>query len=298
LAVTVIQPMIAAGRLDGGTHWSQTAVGWCLVPLLLRVRFQTAVAVQAGFWLLDAAATAFLEPSAGSVGVLSLGAATSLLPELAALIANKLLGDAAAQAREEGERQLRLRTSELIAEVIQDEYHRNYADVVEGVVSVLTELGRGQPQPVSPEMRREARAQSRCLRSLLEQPESRGHPLMRALHAPTVAARDNGTDMEVQLGGELPDLSGDEIARLVAPVACLLREPLASARVAVLATSTEVIASVVCEAPAAAVALAQRALKGKHGVDVVISDRSVWLTVSVELDETAPEYAGSQKQSA
>jgi hypothetical protein len=296
LAVTVIQPTLAAGHLDSRTHWSHTAAGWCLVPLLLGLRFGIAATVQAAFWLVDTASCAVLGGSTQLIAILCLGAATNLVPEMAALMLNRLLGDAAAEAREEGERHFRLRTSELIAEAIRAEYQRCYADVIDGVVAVLTVLSRGQP--VSPEMRLQSRAQFQCLRSFLEHPESGQHPLMCALRSMVDATQDRGADVEVHLDGELPELGEDEINRLVAPIDALLCQPVTSVRVALHASPDEVIASVVCEASAATVGLTPQVMAGEEGVDVVVSDGSVWLTVSLQLDGSVREYVGSQEQSA
>ncbi|MFS0898256.1 sensor histidine kinase [Mycolicibacterium litorale] len=271
--ISFVQPaLLTPGELTTDANWSPAAVGFCLLPLLLRWPTGRAAGTLFAYWC-GPAVTAFLrEPGEPMLVFLGLGFAGTLLPQMFATVFSSWAARAAHDARVEHHSLVQVVTAEQVAGAVQADYLKRYADIMAGVVPLLRALSNGEP--VTPELRRRARAESRRLRSLFDQLRS-DHPLVFEIRALVEAAEDRGVEVTVHFDGELPSLDKPAVDRVVVSVDRLIALAGDSARVVVTTTDDEVTVSVVCDVPAVH---AGRDI-GLDPGELIWSDRTAWLTI-------------------
>jgi signal transduction histidine kinase len=291
ILVSIIQPqLLPVNELGGQHHWAQAAVGWCVLPLVLGLSMRTGAGLLLSSWVLGAAVELLREPSAGNMVNIGLGTASILGVQLFALAFNGLMRDAAADAQAETEARQRLVKRERVEEALRAEYQNRYAKLVENVVPLLEELSRGDP--VSDDLQRRARVESRQLRVLFDQATTFDHSLMRQLRPLVDEAAARGIDVAVELVDKLPHLTDAEIAGLLAPLARVLDLATSRARVVMRTTPDEVTASIVCDQMPDVELLTERFSQGADDTDIVTADGTVWLLVRRQLyDRTTGHVA-------
>jgi signal transduction histidine kinase len=276
LAVAVIQPcLLSAEHVAGQYNWTQSAIGWCVLPLVLGLPTRTGLGVLTFYWLAGAAAAVVSNPSAAMLVNIGIGTASILSVQLFALMFNGLMRDAAADVQSETQARRRLVLGDIVAQALRAEYQRRYAKLVDNVVPLLKKLG--DEGELDDGLRRRARAESRRLRALFDQATTFDNPLMQQVRPLIDAAEARQVDMVVDIAGELPDLNGVDISGLVEKLATILPEATTSVRLVVSAMDDEVTASVVCPQTPGIVALSKRL--ADDGIEVVSSDESVWFLI-------------------
>ncbi len=216
---------------------------------------------------------------------LSVFAASILGAQLFALAFNALVGTAAAEAHHEAEAYQRLVTKDRVSRVLRDEYRIRYAQLVDNIVPLLTALSTAEH--LDDELRSRSRTESRRLRALFDQATMFDHPLMRLLRPAVDAAEARQVDVPIDLAGELPELAPDQIATLIRPVECVLRECTASARVVLTGASGEISVSVVGVGVPDARALSSDLTD--DDAKVVTSADTVWLRARASASNTASQ---------
>ena len=93
---------------------------------------------------------------------------------------------------------------------VREDYRRRYAQLVDNVQPLLERSSSGST--VDSDLQRAARAESRRLRALFDQATTFDHPLLLHLRPAVDAAEDRQVDVGVDINGELPDLTTDEIS--------------------------------------------------------------------------------------
>jgi hypothetical protein len=275
LVVAIVQTMlIPVGALGSQAHWTQAAMGLCLLPHLLRGRVRRGAAMLVALWLLPALSEVARAPSSFTILNVGLGTASILGVQLFALFFNELIRTGAEEASAQTVLQVEALARERIAEALRVDHRRRYSQVVTTVRPLLKALAEGQP--VDDAARRFARGESQRLRTLFEQAESFDHPLLRELRAAVETASDTGLEVSLHVFGQLPRIATHDVARICAPLKQVLTSAPTSARVTVTATAAGLTASVACKG------LPADALAGylpKDHLEVTTVGDSLWLSV-------------------
>ena len=275
--VTVLQPLLLPAELVGGyTHWAQSSVGWCALPLVLGLRATRGASVLVGYWLLGAVAELLSRPDTELLVNIGLGTASILGVQLFALRFNNLVRGAAADAHAETETHHRLVTRERVSRALRDEYQLRYARLVDNVLPLLRSLSDGTE--VGADLQRAARAESRKLRALFDQESTFDHPLMRQVRKSVDTAESRGIDISIEVAGSPPALAPDEIGCLVGPLDRAVREDCAAMRLVVSAGDDDVSLSVVCDGIEPSPQFVDD-LRAYPGIDVVTAENLVWIEV-------------------
>ena len=274
LVVAVAQPMLPpAGLLLGYAHWAQNAVGWCLLPLALKLPTRAGAAVLVGYWVVGSAAMLSRDHSAAALVNIGLGTASILGVQLFALIFNGLMRDAAVDIARSTQAYQRLLTRDRVAQALRGEYHRRYATIVDNVVPLLDELTRGTR--VDPAMQARAWAEWRRLRALFDQAATFDHALMQRIRPVIDAAESRRVDVVADVTGVLPDLDDAHLDALVTPVARVLAHADSYARLVVTVVGGDVEISVVIDAATELPPLQD----GMSHAEVVSSDGALWCLI-------------------
>ncbi|MBJ7341589.1 ATP-binding protein [Mycolicibacterium sp.] len=295
LAVALAQTaLLPSESLGSGAQWSQAAIGWCILPFLLREPVRRAAAQLLGAWIILGAFTFLREPTAQIAVNLGLGTASILTVQLCALLFSGLISDAAAEAHAELNAQTALAAAHRIASAVQIEYRRRYAKLLVDVRPILESLRDGRP--VDDVMRRRARTESLRLRALFGQSATFDHPLMAELRSGVDDADDRGVDVSLDVRGTLPATSESEAADIAAPLLDALAGAETTARVTILVADGVLIASVVCDH-----AVAAGPTRGsRFGADVEVVDLgdTAWITVRRRLDGARSSHASDTRPGA
>lgn len=272
VVVTVGQPLVlSVDDLGGQAHWAQNTVGWCVLPLIMRLAVCRGVAVLVLFWLLGAAVQFARNPGTATLVNLAFGTASILAVQLFALMFNWLMRGAALDAAAETAARQQLIARDEVAKALRAEYQRRYAEVVGNVVPLLQRLAHGES--IGERLQRSARTESRRLRALFDHAAIFENPLMRALRPLVDAAEAREVDVSVDVVGELPILGESQIAGLLAPVDMVLEAATVTARIVVNGAPEEVGVSVVVSGPDPVAALPMRG----SDVDVLVGEDAVWV---------------------
>lgn len=273
LAVVVVQPLLLDSEMVGGyAHWTQNAIGWCLLPLLLGLRTPSGAAVLIIFWIVGAVVEFACQPNSATLVNIGLGTASILGVQLFALIFNGLMRAAAVSAQEEVHTHKRIALRELVERALRAEYQRRYAQLVDNVVPLLQALSNGTP--VDDQLQARARTQSRRMRILFDQAATFEHPFMQAVRPLVDAAEGRHVAVTVDLAGELPDLAPVNVDAVLRPIADVMERTTESARIVVTCSPKEVSVSVVCHGLTSVPELSDHPVVT---LDVVEGDDSVWV---------------------
>jgi hypothetical protein len=236
-----------------------------------------------------AAAAMLRYPSEQMLVFLGLSIAGTLIPQIFATVFSSWAFAAAQDARVEHDNLVRVETEERIADAIQADYLKRYADIMTGVVPLLRALATGEPP--STDARRQARAESRRLRTLFDQLRT-DHPLIFEIRAVIEEAEDRGVDVAMHCDGDFPRLEQGEVDRIVGVVEGLIALATVSARVVVSPGEDGITISVVCEVAAEDVGRKF----GLDDVELVWSDQTAWMTLHHQVrttDEPATDCTNS-----
>lgn len=276
--------------LGTAAQWPQNALGWCVLPLLLNERIRFGGGALIGCWILLGAYALVRDPSAHTVANLGYGTASILLVQLCALLFDNLIRKAAVAAGAETETRARLVAAERIAEAVQAEYQRRYADLAARIRPLLLVLAdRGGVDAVT---QQQAQIEYQRLRALFDQSAAFDHILLRELRPVIDGVQDRGVAVSVTIAGTLPSID-DAVARRLTHVieqALTAATDLSSARVTVSADTDAVTLSVICRGVLPTEPVAEPGLSSDNQVAVVVLDDTVWITVRHPISEGAPQY--------
>ncbi|MDG4664081.1 ATP-binding protein [Mycobacterium sp. 236(2023)] len=273
VAVAVAQPaLLPQSDVLGYAHWAQGAIGWCVLPLLLSLPTGAGGAIITGLWVTNSVVLLVRDPSPEILVNIGLGSASILGVQLFALAFAGLMREAAAVVEQEDGERRRLLTRDRISQALQGEYQRRYATIVDNVVPLLQELGRGGD--VDPAMQRRARAECRRLRALFDQAATFDHPLTQAIRPLIDAAEARHVDVATDLSGALPDLDDSQISALIEPLSHVLDRAATSARIVMADIGDEVEISVVIDTENGAGPPPEGSI-----TDVIVSGREMWCLI-------------------
>ncbi|ORB22506.1 hypothetical protein BST34_07520 [Mycolicibacterium monacense DSM 44395] len=279
--IAFLQPALLTTReLTTHANWALAAVGFCLLPLLLRWDTRRAAGTLLAYWCGPAIIAFVRDPGKPMLVFLGLSLAGALIPQMFATLFISWAARAARDARAEHDNLLQVVTAEKVAAALQADHLKRYADIMAGVIPLLRALSRGEP--VTSEMRRRARAESRRLRTLFDRLRA-DHPLLFEIRSLIEAAEDRGVEVTVHFDGDLPPYDPADVDRIVRRVEQVIALATVSARVVVTAAADEVTVSVVCEvAPGDA---------GRDidvdGAELMWSGQTAWLTIRQRVDAGA-----------
>jgi hypothetical protein len=272
--VAVLQPtLLTPSELTMDTNWSQGTIGFCLLPLLLRWPTTRAAAALCMYWAAPAVLSLIRDSSPAMLLFLGLSLAGSLLPQLFASLLSSWAFRAARMVRAENQARLRVLTAERVADAIQTDYLRRYAQIMTTVEPLLVLISH--KEPITPEIRRQARAESRRLRTLFDKLQA-DHPLLFEIRTIVESAEDRGVEVELHFSNVLPDLDPAEVDHITSTVADLIAAARTAARVVVESYSDEISISVVCEVSPED---AGRKLPSCDDATVIWSGQTAWMTM-------------------
>lgn len=281
--IAFLQPALLTTReLTTYANWAPAAVGFCLLPLLLKLDTRRAAGALLAYWSGPAVIAFVRDPDKPMLVFLGLSLAGTLIPQMFATLFSSWAAGAARDARAEHDNVLQLVTAEKVAGALQADHLKRYADIMAGVIPLLRALSRGEP--VTAEMRREARAESRRLRTLFDRLGA-DHSLLFEIRSLIEVAEDRGVEVTVHFDRELPPYDPFDVDRIARRVEQVIALATVSARVVVTAASGEITVSVVCEvAPDDA---------GRDidvdGAELVWSGQTAWMTIRPRVDTVAEE---------
>lgn len=278
LSIAVAQTaLLPASEVGTQAQWSQGAIGWCLLPHLLSQTVRRASALLALAWVIPAVVGVLDAPSAASAMNIGLGTASILCVQLFALLFNALIRDGAEKARADTVARTQSLTRQRVTAAVHDEYRRRYSKLLASIHPLMTTLA--QAEPLDATLRSRARAESRMLRALFDQPETFGHPVLHALRTPIGDAEDKGVDVSLHVNGDLPEIACEDTKRITEPLTRALYSTRGSARITVTADGTRLTTSIVCQGLADGAALAEYSVTDDDDVELVAIDDMAWLTI-------------------
>ncbi|KAB7754054.1 sensor histidine kinase [Mycolicibacterium mucogenicum] len=274
--------------LDPRWQWAEGAIGWCVLPLLLSVRLSYAVGVLVWCWVVPAIYAIIRNPSVHTVVDLGYDTASVLVAQLCALVVADMIRRSAAAASAETESHMRLTAAAHIADAVQEEYDRRYADLAATIQPLLCTLADGKP--VDAETRRRAQLEYQRLRTLFDQSASFEHVLLRELRPRIDAAQNRGLAISVDVQGTLPAMDVPTARRLARLVDQVLQAAASPARITVTAESAAVELSVMCQRAQHADLPTKSSVDDEDEFDLTTLDDTVWITVRHPLPERSTEH--------
>ncbi len=273
-------------------QWAQGAIGWSALPLVLNERLRYSIAVLVWCWAVPAVSVLVRDPSMQNVIAVGYGAASILLVQTRALLFDKLIRASAAAADAEIAGRKRILASTRIAEAVQAEYTRRYADLADTIAPLLRALAAGAPADAV--MQRQAQIEYQRLRTLFDQASPFEHTLLRALRPVVDAAQDRGVDVSVTAERALPAI-GDAAVRALAQLTDqALRATTDTARITLTAEAKTLELSILCHGVPHCDTAIRCDTDDAGEVVVTTLDNSVWITVRQPLVDSpdCPVLAG------
>lgn len=286
LLVALVQTVtLPVDQLGTQTQWSQGAIGWCILPLVLHERVRTAIAILVSCWSIPALYALIQDPSAHTIVNLGYGTASILTVQLCALGFDNLIRRAADTAAAETQARARLVAADRTADAIQAEYQRRYADLADTIGPLLTGIVAAGGT-ITATTQQSAQVEYQKLRALFD--HTFDHVLLRELQPIIDAAQDRGVAVAVTVAGTLPAIehtTADSLAHAIAPA---LAAATVSARITATGEASSVRLGAICHGVAHPENFAQPTNNSENHVDLIILDDAVWITVRHQLPTGGP----------
>ena len=290
MAVAVVQSAsLPIHELSPGLQWAEGAIGWCVLPLLVNIRVPYAIGVLAWCWVVPAIFVISRDPSTHTVVDLGFDTAGVLLPQLCALLMTEVIRRAATAAAMESDARMRVSTASRIAQAVQLEYQRRYADLAETIQPLLAHLADGGP--VDSVTRRRAQLEYQRLRTLFDQSATFEHVLLRELRPRVDSAQNRGIAVSVDVQGTLPAMDEATARRLARLVDQVLAAAASPARITVTAETAAVELSVMCNRARHVDLPTKSSVCDEDEFDLTTLDDTVWITVRHPLPEGPTDHA-------
>ncbi|MGK2882547.1 MAG: sensor histidine kinase [Mycobacterium sp.] len=290
MVVAVAQTMsIPANLIGSQAHWAQGAIGWCLLPLLLKMPSSRAMTFLVVFWFTPAVVGFLRSPSMHDLANIGLGTASILTVQLCVYLIYTLLADAATAAHIETAQRVELLARERVAHALAAEYNRRYAQLIANVVPLLEELAASRPTDES--FRRRARVECQRMRALFDQSANFDHPLLQRLRPAIDFAEARHIDVSVHIDGLVPELDQATVRRVADILECALQESTTSARIALSSDAEGLTASIVCQDLDDPGSLRTHPSLISDDLELTLTDTVAWLTLRCATAETRTTVA-------
>ncbi len=288
LLVSLAQSVsLPVDQLGTQTQWSQGAIGWCILPLVLHEKVRTAAAILISCWSIPARYALVQDPSAHTIVNLGYGTASILTIQLCALGFDNLIRHAADTASTETQARARLVAAERTADAVQAEYQRRYADLANNIRPLLTSLAAGAGTATS-DTRGRAQVEYQRLRALFDHAAASDHVLLNALEPIVEAAQDRGVAVSVTVAGTLPaiaDTTAQDLARAIAPG---LAAATVSARITATVEASSIRLGAICRGVTHPENFTPPTGSSEDQLTLTILDDAVWITVHHQLPTGGP----------
>ncbi len=290
LLVALVQTVtLPVDELGTQTQWSQGAIGWCILPLVLHERVRTAAAILVGCWSIPALYALIRDPSAHTIVNLGYGTASILTIQLCALGFDSLIRRAAAAAGAETRTRARLVAAERTADAVQAEYQRRYANLADTIGPLLTTITDADGI-VTAGTRQRAQVEYQRLRALFDRTAAFDHGLLREL-APLIAgAQDRGVAVSVTVAGTLPAISDTAARGLAQAIAPAVAAATVSARITATGEPSSIRLGAICRGVTHPENFTPPTDNGQDQLDLTIVDDAVWITVHHHLPTGGPRH--------
>ncbi|OHT89059.1 sensor histidine kinase [Mycobacteroides saopaulense] len=247
LCIAVVQTvLLPVAELGTQMHWTQSTIGWCLVPLLLSQPLSRSILVAVAWWVIPALCMLARVPTAYFVSNAALGTASILSLQVCALVFNAMIAGAAREADVTFKAYIRQLGQTREAEALEAEYQRRYARLAERIRPLLTALRT--TTPFDTQLRQELRAEYQRLRVLFDQSATFDHPLLQALRPTIDSAVDRGVEIAVHTLGRPNPISGTDAQELARPLAWALAQANGWARITLTTDRNELEVSIIFRA--------------------------------------------------
>lgn len=253
--------------------WSQAAVGFCLLPHLLRSPFARGLAFLLTLWIIPAVIVLTRVPTVHMVLAFAVGAAAFLVPQIAAFSFITSVRTSLRLARRENATRLRLEARVGVAEAMASQRDRRYSDTVARLVPLLRTLS--QRGPITEELRRHARAECRRLRALFDESGPESTLLSKRIQSLIGQAERRGVNVTAHVDGDLPTMSLDTAERVLHHIDAALDRASTWARIVLISAHAEVELSVVCDVASKRSPVRQPS----GGAEVVVDKDTMWMTL-------------------
>jgi hypothetical protein len=278
-AVLVGIAVVQKGTLDESAlrtyaDWSLGAIGFCLLPHLIRLPAARSLPILLGVWTISALAEAIRGPSLDMVVYLGAAVAGFLIPQIAACLFSASVWDTLRDAQRENHALLRLETQEAVAVAMQSECVRRYSVTVDRLVPILRTLSHGGP--ITDELRRRARTEYRQLRTLFDESSPETPLLSQRIQSLIAQAEERGVDVTAHVDVDLPMLHVETAEQVLNHVDAALEQARSWARIVLTTAHDEVDLSVVCDVSDGPY---DESRQRQGDVEVVVADDTMWMTL-------------------
>ncbi|WP_179470115.1 sensor histidine kinase [Mycolicibacterium vinylchloridicum] len=278
--VALAQPALLSGsQLHTEIHWAASAVGFCLIPQLMRCSPSRAITIVALFWLIPAAVDLLRVPSTSMVVAIACGLANFLVPQIALTFCTSIIEQDVRDVHAENRIRDQLMIDGEVARAVRDDYETRHAGTVERLLPVLTELSSGRP--LTPELRSQARTENQRLRHLFDAARGGTPPRLESIRAVVNAATGRGLDVTAHIDAQTANVSARDANALLATIGEALAHARSYARVVVTTAESKLTGSVVCDVADEDFDL----VCVGAGVDVIASADTRWITCEVPCSE-------------
>ncbi len=278
LVTTLIQSAtLPADELGTQSHWAQSTIGWCLLPLVLRLPLKNAAALLCLYWIAMAASTLGRDLSPPLAVNIGLGTASILAVQLFALVFYHLIASAATDARNQIDARSQSIARDRINAALQAEYQRRFADRAAAIRPLLITMS--QAHRLDPTLRRRAHTEYQRLRALFDQSSPTEHPLLQRLRPLIEVAQQRGVDVSVHLDGALPDIDALEAQRITAALGHTLTTATVEARITLTGGPDGIEASILAKGGTTAQNGEKTTADSEDGLQVTALPDGVWLTI-------------------
>ncbi len=231
-------------EVDAGIDWTQSAIGFCLIPFVVRWPFPRAAALLVCFWAVPAAVDLVRTPAPDTVLQIAFGASTCLITQLALCAFGPLSRRAAQDARADYQGTMRIVSERRVTEALRFEYARHYAATVQRLSPLLSALSEGTP--ITAEFVARARAELRHLRSLFDNASGEDDPaLLPTINAAVTRAELRGVDVTTHFDVGMESLAAPDADRLLDTIVTAVDDAAIFARVVIASVGGALIGSVV-----------------------------------------------------
>lgn len=291
LAVALVQSVtLPIDQLGTQTQWSQGAIGWCLLPLVLGERVHTAAAILISCWSIPALYALIQDPSAHTIVNLGYGTGSILTIQLCALLFDNLSSRAAAAAGAETQARARLVAADRTADAVQTEYQRRYADLADTIRPLLTTIATAAGT-VNATTRGRAQVEYQRLRALFDHTAAFDHALLRELQPLIDSAQNRGVAVSVTVAGTLPAIADTTAQSLAGAIAPALAAATVSARITATGEPSSIRLGTICNGVIHPERFTHPTTDNdNHPLDVTILDDAVWITVHHQLLDGGPRH--------
>jgi hypothetical protein len=265
--------LIAEAAHRSTADWTLGVVGFCLMPMLLRLPAGRGVPILLSVWAIPALVDLIRDLSIPMAVNLGVTASTYLVPQVAACLFGNSVRAALLKAHRENDVGLRLHTKEAVAQAMQSECGRRYSETVDRLLPLLRAVA--ESRVITEELRSAARAECRSLRNLFDHSGVESTQLSKRIQALIGIAEERGVSVTAHVDRDLPNLASSTADHVLDHVDAALGQARTWARLIVTTAYPDVDLSVVCDVSEPAI----ERRRPTGGAQVVVADDTMWITL-------------------